>query len=184
MGLRRGEVCGLSWGDVDFTAMTISVEHSVDVFGNFKDPKTKAGKRLLPMPQNVADALKMLHESQEKRIEKLNRDRKKSGHYKGDLIVLNDESPVIMTISGNRLHPTTLSKWWVDERGSHGLEGVTFHELRHTFLTMLALKGVHPKVMQELAGHNDAQTTMQIYTHVNLEAKRQAVDILSGALAS
>lgn len=72
----------------------------------------------------------------------------------------------------------------VDERGSHGLEGVTFHELRHTFLTMLALNGVHPKKMQELAGHNDAQTTMQIYTHVNLEAKRQAVDILSGALAS
>ena len=48
----------------------------------------------------------------------------------------------------------------------------------------LALNGVRSKVMQELAGHNDAQTTMQIYTHVNLVAKRQAVDILSGALAS
>ncbi|MBR1830314.1 MAG: hypothetical protein IJ781_12605, partial [Atopobiaceae bacterium] len=50
MGLRRGEVCGLSWGDVDFEGNVISVEHSVDVFSNLKGTKTKAGMRLLPMP--------------------------------------------------------------------------------------------------------------------------------------
>ena len=53
-------------------------------------------------------------------------DRKRSGHYKGDPLTLGDDSPLIMTVSGSRLNPTTLSKWWVDERGSHGLEGSPF----------------------------------------------------------
>ncbi len=79
---------------------------------------------------------------------------------------------MISSISGMRLQPCTLSKWWEDERGSFGLEGVTFHELRHTFIAMIAPKGVHPRLMQELAEHSDPQTAMKVYTHVNLEAKR------------
>ena len=184
MGMRRGEICGLSWGDVDFDAMTISVEHSVDGLNNLKDPKTKAGKRILPMPTKVAEALKTLRKTQQKRFDKLNRDRKKACHYKGEPLVITDESPVIANISGERLHPTTLSKWWETERATFGLEGVTFHELSHTFITMLALEGVHPRLMQELAGHSDPQTAMKVYTHVNLEAKRQAVGTLDRLFAA
>ncbi len=184
MGLRRGEVCGLSWGDVDFEQGTINVCHSVDVFNNLKSTKTKAGQRLLPMSDFVAAALHVLREFQEKRVAQLNRDRRQHGNAHGEQIELTDESPVIMNISGRRLNPTTLSKWWEDDRKTFGLDGVTFHELRHTYLSMLALNGVHPRVMQELAGHSDPQTTMQIYTHVNLDAKRQAVDTLAGALTA
>ena len=177
MGMHRGEACGLSWGDVDFNAMTIHVRHSVDIENNLKGTKTKAGDRILPMPAFVADALRKLRANQEERFDKLNRDRKNACHYKGDPIEITDQSPVIANISGRRLPPTTLSKWWKDER-------VTFHELRHTFLTMLAIEGVHPKVMQELAGHSDPQTAMQVYTHVNLDAKRQAIDTLSRAFSA
>ena len=184
MGMRRGEICGLSWGDVDFDAMTIHVRHSVDVANNLKGTKTKAGDRILPMPDFVADALRTLRKSQGIRFDKLNRDRRKAGHYKGEPLVVTDASPVISNISGRRLHPTTLSLWWRDERESFGLEGVTFHELRHTYITMLALEGVHPRLMQELAGHSDPQTSMKVYTHVNLEAKRQAVSTLSKAFVA
>lgn len=55
LGLRRGEVCGLSWGDVDFENNVLNVEHSVDSLGNLKGTKTKAGMRLLPMPTHVAE---------------------------------------------------------------------------------------------------------------------------------
>ena len=47
------------------------------------------------------------------------------------------------------------------------------------YLTLLAIQGVHPKVMQELAGHYSSQISMDIYTHVNMDSKRQAVDIVS-----
>ena len=69
--------------------------------------------------------------------------------------------------------PGSLSRWWKQDSARLGLEGWNFHELRHTYLTLLALNGVHPKVMQELAGHYSSQITMDIYTHVNMEAKRR-----------
>ena len=64
-------------------------------------------------------------------------------------------------------------------RVKFGLEGYTLHELRHTYLTLLAMNSVHPKVMQELAGHYSSQITMDIYTHVNVGAKREAVAAVS-----
>ncbi|MBQ6586495.1 MAG: tyrosine-type recombinase/integrase [Coriobacteriales bacterium] len=51
--------------------------------------------------------------------------------------------------------------------------------LRHTYLTLLALSGVHPKVMQELAGHHSSKITMDIYAHVNMDAKRKAMAAVS-----
>ncbi len=59
------------------------------------------------------------------------------------------------------------------------MEGWTLHELRHTYLTVLAVNGVHPKVMQELAGHTRMATTLEIYTHVNMDAKREAMRAVS-----
>lgn len=68
MGMRRGEVCGLSWGDVDFERMTIYVHRSVDVFSNLRGTKTKSGTRLLPMSNFVASSLRVLRGFQEKRV--------------------------------------------------------------------------------------------------------------------
>ena len=53
-----------------------------------------------------------------------------------------------------------------------GLDGWAFHELRHFYLSMLALRGAHPKVIQELAGYASSEITMEAYTYVNMEAKR------------
>ncbi|MEG1751301.1 MAG: tyrosine-type recombinase/integrase, partial [Raoultibacter sp.] len=56
---------------------------------------------------------------------------------------------------------------------------LTIHELRHTYLSMMAMAGVHPKVMQELAGHASSQTTMDIYSHVNMSAKKAASNVFT-----
>lgn len=58
----------------------------------------------------------------------------------------------------------------------------TIHELRHTYLTMLAESGVHPTVMQELAGHSSSEITLEIYTHVQMGQKIAAVEGLDALL--
>ncbi len=63
------------------------------------------------------------------------------------------------------------------------MQGYTLHELRHTFLTLAAEKGVHPSVMQKLAGHKNPNITLGIYTYVNMEEKRAAMDALQEVFA-
>ena len=179
MGLRRGEICGLSWGDIDFERGIVDISHSYDTLGNLKETKTKAGMRLLPLPENVAEALKEHKKAQKERYDRTNQWRKPHEGY----IEQTDESPVISDNTGSRVLPSSLSRWWTEDRVKYGLDGWCLHELRHTYLTMLALSGVHPKVMQELAGHYSSQITMDIYTHVNMDAKRDAVAAVSKAFA-
>ena len=178
MGLRRGEICGLSWGDIDFERGIVDVCHSYDALGNLKQTKTKAGMRLLPLPDSIANALLAHKEAQRQRYERTNRWRKPEEGY----IAQDVDSPVISDISGSRVLPTSLSRWWIADRVGLGLDGWCLHELRHTYLTLLDINGMHPKIMQELAGHYSSQITMDIYTHVNMDSKREAIAALSGTL--
>lgn len=74
-------------------------------------------------------------------------------------------------------------------RARQGAEGPFLRKLRrrsflrHTFLTVAARNGVHPSVMQHLAGHATSRITMDIYTHVNMEQKRAAMDAMQGAFS-
>lgn len=175
MGLRRGEICGLSWGDVDFERRIVDVSHSFDGLGNLKETKTKAGMRLLPLSDITYEALLAQRDAQRAQFEKTNSFRKPEEGY----LVQDESTPVIATHYGERVTPGSLSRWWKEDSGRFGLAGWNFHELRRTYLTLLALNGVHPKVMQELAGHYSSQITMDIYTHVNMDAKREAVMAVS-----
>ena len=161
LGLRRGEICGLSWGDVDLDERTVTVAHSFDRTGNLKSPKTGAGRRTLPLTEENAAAF--------------------AAHWSAQVergIRVRDKDPVVVTESGTRVAPDLLSKWWARDRKALGAEKFTIHELRHSYLTALARAGVHPKVMQELAGHANSQITMDIYTHVDMTGKRAAAEAL------
>ena len=104
-----------------------------------------------------------------------------SGASRRSYIEQIDDSPVISDNSGTRVLPTSLSRWWIEDRPKFGLDGWCLHEFRHTYLTLLAINRVHPKVMRELAGHYSSQISMDIYTHVNMDSKRQAVESVSAA---
>ena len=104
------------------------------------------------------------------RIDQLETD--KDGHVVG----LAASAPIISDPWGNRTHPSGLGHWWYKRRADFGLEGWRLHDLRHSFLTVAAQQGVHPSVMQKLAGHSTSRLTMDVYTHANLEDKRQAMD--------
>lgn len=82
------------------------------------------------------------------------------------------------------LSPQSVTEWWIRHRDELGCSGVAFHGLRHTYVTMLARAGVHPSVMQALARHSDSRTTMEIYTHVQLEQQRAGVQALESILSA
>ena len=174
MGLLRGEICGLSWGDSTSTAKSPTFATPTTTW-NLKATKTKAGTRVLPLSDKTIHVLKAHKEAQFKRYARTNQWRKPEEGY----IEQTDDSPVISDNTGTRILPTSLSRWWTEDRAKFGLDGWCLHEFRHTYLTLLAIQGVHPKVMQELAGHYSSQISMDIYTHVNLDSKRQAVAAVS-----
>ena len=176
MGLRRGEVCGLSWGDVDLADGILTVRHSYDHFGNLKETKTKAGMRWLPMSDAVKTAFARHRDAQRERLASCPAE-------KGGPRRQTDDTPVILNpTTMERANPDRMAYWWRRDRVGLDLDGWCLHELRHSYLTMLALEGVHPKVMQELAGHASSQITMEVYTHVNMKAKAKAASIVERAL--
>ena len=175
LGLRRAEVCGLSWEDVDFDGMVIAVRHSYDHFGDLKSTKTRAGTRNLPMASFVAGALRRHRAAQARLLATLTDED-------GKPLCQTEETPVMVNFRGVRMNPNNFAAHWRRDRKSLGVDGWCLHELRHSYLSMLALEGVHPKVMQDLAGHADSRTTMDIYTHVNMSQKRCAADALEAVM--
>lgn len=177
LGLRRGEAVGLSWEDVSFEERTVTVRHSYDDQGNLNAPKTKSSKRVLPMPDIVFDGLKtreaFLIEALTKRAPEL-----LELNDEGGITGIKGSTAIVCDNFGKRIKPNGFDQWWRKHRHLFNLEGWTLHELRHTFLTLAAQQGVHPSVMQHLAGHSNARVTMEIYTHVNLDAKRDAMKAL------
>ena len=179
LGMRRGEACGLSWGDVDFDEGTVFVQHSYDDFDNLKPPKTEAGLRILPLPDFTRDALLKRKAAQIAMVD---------GETKGYTVKRDDGTldllPTVPVAAGDlteRIHPQKLSSWWFERRASYGADGICLHQLRHTFLSLAAEQGVHPSVMQKLAGHSNPNITMKIYTHVNVDAKKAAMKAMQDA---
>lgn len=180
LGLRRGEAVGLSWGDVDFVGNTVNVRHSFDRFRNLKSPKTVAGTRILPMSAFTAEALRKRHAAQLALY----------GEGPNEFVARTPEGavmrPTTAVVTGDyekRANPDSLSGWWRRNRAELGAPNTTLHELRHSFLSLAAQQGVHPSVMQKLAGHNDPSITLGIYTHVNMEQQRVAMEAMQSVFA-
>lgn len=176
MGLRRGEVCGLSWRDVDTELKILSIHHSFDQFGNLKEPKTHAGLRSLPLSDTLCRAFDLHRETQREGFSGVMSKDGKRPFRQGE------DTPVIVDKWGERMNPNNFAAHWHRDRELLGADGFCLHELRHSYLSMLAFEGIHPKVMQELAGHADPRVTMEIYTHVNMDSKREAAAAVEEAL--
>lgn len=151
-GMRRGEALGLCWDDIDFTQKTIQITRNVTYAENqphIGDPKTYAGKRVIPLLP-VLEAL--LNYSGEK------------GY------IVGGDSP---------LSHTMYVRTWNRIKRTIDMHGASAHIFRHTFLTFLSNAGVSPKIIQVIAGHADISTTMNIYTHGHLDEILKAGSLVS-----
>lgn len=163
-GLRVSELCGLTMDDIDFANRRITVDRQLlrTKKGKYyiEYPKTKSGKRIVPMSNTAYFALKRTIQNRKKPKKEYVVD----GH-KGFLFLDMDEKPKIalhlqhalkrITNNYNEAHNTNLR--------------VTPHILRHTFCTNLANQGYSVKSLQYIMGHADAYTTMNIYAHSSYE---------------
>jgi integrase len=170
-GLRRGEILGLKWTDVDLDAGTLSVQRSLDKDGTFNPPKRKSSRRTVKLTTQAAESLKAHRDRQ-------NEERLRLGSLweDGDLVFPNQVGkPMNADNLYHRGFKPLLQK--------AGLSGFTFHSLRHTCATLLVSKNVNPKTISEMLGHATIAQTMDTYSHVMPGMRDVAATALEEALS-
>jgi integrase len=164
-GLRRGEVLGLRWQDIDIEAQVIHVRQQIHRSqGQLRigPVKTRAGSRDLPLIGLARGALRVRKEQQEA-------DRMKLGS------AWADTGLVFTTRTGRPIEPRNLVRSFVRIRDSHGIRKIRVHAIRHTTASLLKDLGVPARDTQIILGHAHISTTQQIYTHVDEAARRKAL---------
>jgi integrase len=162
LGLRRGEILGLRWQDIDTARGVLQVQHNLQrIHGTLMlvEPKTRASVGSVPLPATIITALhrQRAHQAQQRLL---------AGTQ------WQDHDLVFTTEQGKPMPPERVSKQFALARSAAGL-AVRFHDLRHSTATLLgALRDAHgtpivpPKVAQRILRHGRIETTLAVYTHV------------------
>ena len=181
LGLRRGEMCGLQWNDIDFNNKTLSVKQAlIRVYNEYKiaNLKTESSYRTIPLSDNLIKILK----------EHKNIQNKNKLHY-GELYCSTNK---FNGINYDLIFTNELGSYVIPSRFLQRLKrlckyneidkNIRWHDLRHTNATVLLQTGVSMKVIQERLGHSLMQTTSDIYAHVTENLNREATNVLSTEL--
>ena len=163
VGLRRGEICGLKWSDIDFSANKLRVERSVGIKKGggiiIGETKTNTGIRTIIMPPSVSDVLQ----------------RRKQTAISAWVFpsFLNPEQPI---------HPEAAYRKLKVILKHAGLPLIRFHDLRHTFATHAMKGGVDAKTLSGILGHTNASFTLDTYTHVISDMQKNASAVVGNMM--
>ena len=179
-GLRRGEMCGLTWDDIDFNNKCIHINQAlirVDNTYTISSLKTDSSYRSLP----VSDALLVKLENHKKR-QKIN--RVKYGQFYLKNIFNKKEYDLVFTWeNGKFIIPSNfLQRLKRMLKHCNINKNIRWHDLRHTNATLLLEGGASMKTVQERLGHSLMQTTSDTYAHVTEKMNREATNIISNIL--
>lgn len=173
LGLRRSEVAGLRWKDVDFDRNLVHIRNTVTKFRSVSEQemtKTKASKRDLYLPSGLKLYLLKL--------------RKKQLENKLFLGAgYTDGTHVCQWADGRAYRPDYITMRFRKILERYDLPRIRFHDLRHTAGSLLVNEGHSIKQVQEFLGHEKASTTLDIYTHLSTESKRDTAEKLDQILA-
>lgn len=160
-GLRPGEALALTWGDVDLKRKTITVNKALKKDGTIGAPKSSAGKRSVPIPDNFATELKKPRSAKDKRV-------------------------IAIKGCSDQVSARTVNKRWDELRDkmyemdpSLPKDELQLYMLRHTYCTNLEKAGVPINIAKVLMGHSSIQMTSRIYTHFDdqtLELARKLIN--------
>ncbi|MFC7988475.1 tyrosine-type recombinase/integrase [Streptomyces pilosus] len=176
-GLRRGEVLGLTWSDVDLSAGTLRVRRNVQrirrelIFGT---PKTMRSVRTVSLPQRCVRALAEHRERQE-------RERKVAGE-KWQPAPGQPAGLVFTTSTGRVTDPRSLNRMLTILCRDAKVRRVRVHDLRHTCASLLLAQGVDARTIMETLGHSTITMTLDTYAHVMGTTLRAAADRMDDAL--
>jgi len=171
-GMRRGEVLGLRWTDIDLDSGVFRVRQQLHRVHGQLEPgrvKTRAAKRDLPIVTLARTAF-------------LARQAKQASDRDAFGRAWQDTGLVFTTRSGLPVEPRNLVRSFRRICGDHEIRVITVHHLRHTTASLLKKLHVPPRDAQMILGHAQFSTTMQIYTHVDEEARNEALAGLNDLL--
>ncbi len=168
LGLRRGEVCGLRWEDIDLDGGTLTVNGSLGfVQGKgvvYGPPKTAASQRSFFLPGSLLRAIQRHRTHQE--IERKAMDWKESPYL------------FLATKSGDVLSPNSLNFAFRKVLKQAGLQGFRFHDLRHSCASLLNSEGVRIKTISAFLGHSKVSITSDLYIHLFESDLNDAAEVM------
>src|SRR5437763_2070228 len=170
-GMRRGELLGLKWSDINLSEGVISVQRSlVDVKGGIIEskPKSAKGYRSIILPSFALETLRAHRERQ------IAMRRRSTQWQDGDYVFCTSHGTPFAAANLRTMFKVLLQK--------AELPDIRFHDLRHSVATLLLSIGTHPKVVQELLGHGQISLTMDTYSHVMPTLQRDTMARLDGLL--
>ena len=173
-GMRQGELLGLKWENVDFDAGIIHVKEQLQYLpdrGYFFKPPKQHSVRDIPMPLPLGYILRQVKKEQE-RLKEIY----KTDYQNKDLVFCN--------LDGQPMDGTGLTKRFQKLLKENGFPKIRFHALRHTFATMCRAAGMEIADIQDLLGHADISTTKNMYTHIEIDTLKKAMDKFTQYLES
>lgn len=174
-GMRRGEVLGLRWCDVDLDARTIRVTGTLAGSGTSlrreSSPKTASSRRTLPIGDDLVDLLRKQHVEQ-------------SVQRSRALNMWDEAGYVFTTEFGRPTDPRRMLSTVKQAAVELGLPNATsLHTLRHSAATALLASGTHLKLVSTILGHSNSSVTANVYGHASDESQRAALDALHAQVA-
>ncbi|MFE3266163.1 tyrosine recombinase XerC [Streptomyces sp. NPDC059215] len=173
LGLRRGEVLGLTWKSVDFERGELYVDHQIQRAGRqilHRETKTEDSDDFLPLPALCLKALRMRH-----------------GQQAGDRAAAGDlwqdsHGLIFTTKYGTPIEPGNLTRMFALRARRAGVRMIPLRNTRHTCSSLLVALQVHPKVAQRILRHSQIAMTMEVYAEASEEEVRSAIGKLSDAM--
>jgi integrase len=173
-GVRRSELLGLRWCDVDLERAELRVVQTVIVLGRelyVGLPKSDSGRRLIALDETAVEVLAEHRLVQEERVWAIGREPNRA-----DLVFAKPD--------GAAIHPAVFAYHFQRAVERAGVPRIVVHDLRHTHATLGLQLGIHPKIVSERLGHSSVMITLDTYSHALPSLQRQAADAITELLRS